>query len=61
MLRVLLGGPPDGLSPIDATQGLAFLAMLFNVTSVVRAYTRCMDEWQAVVYAVWATVGDAAV
>lgn len=36
MLRVLLSGPPEGLSTVDATQGLAFLAMLFNVTSVVR-------------------------
>ena len=36
MLRVLLGGAPPGLSHTDATQGLAFLAMLFNATSVAR-------------------------
>lgn len=35
MLRVLLSEPPEQLSSVDATQGLAFLAMLFNVTSVV--------------------------
>lgn len=38
MLRVLLSGPPEGLSSTDATQGLAFLAMLFNATSVVRTF-----------------------
>lgn len=36
MLRVLLGGVPPGLSPTDTQQGLAFLAMLFNATSVAR-------------------------
>mgnify|MGYP001810184336 CR=1 FL=1 len=36
LLRVLLSGPPEGMSATDATQGLAFLAMLFNVTAVVR-------------------------
>jgi len=35
MLRVLVSGAPEGLSSVDANQGLAFLAMLFNVTSVV--------------------------
>lgn len=35
MLRVLLSEPPQGLSSVDATQGLALLAMLFNVTYVV--------------------------
>lgn len=35
MLRVLLSGAPEGLSPTDATQGLAFLGLLFNATSVV--------------------------
>lgn len=37
MLRVLLSGAPEGLSPSDANQGLAFLAMLFTVTAVVSA------------------------
>lgn len=44
LLRVLLSGPPQGVSAVDATQGLAFLAMLFNVTSVVR---RACGEGQA--------------
>jgi hypothetical protein len=36
MLRVLLSEPPEGLHATDATQGLAFMALLFNVTSVAR-------------------------
>lgn len=44
MLRVLLSGPPNGLSPTDATQGLAFLAMLFNVTSVARLLCLSLGE-----------------
>ncbi|KAL4435890.1 hypothetical protein ABPG77_000652 [Micractinium sp. CCAP 211/92] len=44
MLRVLLSGPPEGLSTVDATQGLAFLAMLFNVTSVARLLCVSLGE-----------------
>lgn len=41
MLRVLLSDPPGGLSTTDATLGLAFMAMLFNVTAVVRLHKKC--------------------
>ncbi|KAL4458781.1 hypothetical protein ABPG75_013646 [Micractinium tetrahymenae] len=44
MLRVLLSGPPPGLSTTDATQGLAFLAMLFNVTAVARLLCISLGE-----------------
>lgn len=35
LLRVLLSGPPESASAVDATQGLAFLAQLFNAINVV--------------------------
>lgn len=44
MLRVLVSGAPEGLSSTDATQGLAFLAMLFNVTSVARLLCLSLGE-----------------
>lgn len=47
MLRVLLSGPPEGLSSTDATHGLAFLAMLFNATSVVSQPEACTTTGMA--------------
>lgn len=44
MLRVLLSDPPGGLSTTDATLGLAFMAMLFNVTAVARLLCVSLGE-----------------
>lgn len=44
MLRVLLSGAPEGLSHTDATQGLAFLGLLFNATAVARLLCLSLGE-----------------
>lgn len=44
LLRVLVSGAPPGLSPLDATQGYALLAMLFSVASTARLLCLALGE-----------------
>jgi hypothetical protein len=44
LLRVLVSGPPPGLSTLDATQGLALLAMLFSTASTARLLCLALGE-----------------